>query len=235
VKNITVVDKGFVGTGQTGQCCGLVRTFYNSPEMAYMAFESMKYIKELCDSNPSLKYETKGLLVINSIQQAQDMRENIEMLKTLGIRARYLDSSEVKRSFPLFETEGICAGFDEDAGYVNPQKIVNFLAELCKKEGVRIFEGTEVMGLERDGAGFRVATSPGEIFAEKLFNATTAYSNSINSFLGVRLEVKAIGINNAFYRVPLSLSRAQVAIVDFVNLFYMIPHESFLCCWNRQQ
>ncbi len=228
VQNVVVLDKGFVGGGQTGQCCGFVRTFYNSRVMAYMAKESMGCIKELCSKEASLKYETKGLLVIDSLEKSKSMRQNVEMLQSIGIRAKYLEGEEISSIHPLVNTNNACAVFDEDAGYVNPQKIANLLAELCRREGVTIFEDTEVQDIKKTSEGFKVSAPGKTFFADKLFNATAAYSNSINALLGVKLEVKAISINNAFYRVPLVPSQTLVAIADFVNLFYIIPHESFI-------
>ncbi len=222
------MDKKYVGSGQTGQCCGFVRTFYNSKEMAQMAFDSLKYIKKLCRESPDLTYETKGLLVIDSINNANNIKENVELLNSLGIKAKYLEGEELQKVHPFLKTENVCACLDQEAGYINPATIANYLAELCKKSGVDIFENTEVTNIQRKGSQFIVSTNNETFLADKVFNATAAFSNKINKFFDIKLDVKAINIDNAFYRAPLGPNRHLIAIADFVNHFYIIPHESFI-------
>lgn len=228
VKNVCVVDMSYVGSGQTGQCCGFVRTYYNTKEMAFMAHESMKYIRKLCKLVPNLNYEKKGLLVFENIKNSQEVKKNITMLNSLGIKAKYVNSNQIKRINPHIITEGICAGFDQDAGYVNPHIMVNYLAEECKYIGVIIKENTKVTGIKRRNNYFIVQTNRETIKAKKVFNATAAFTNKINKMLDFELPVKAINIDNGFYRLPAGPNKYQIAFADFVNHFYLIPHKEFI-------
>jgi sarcosine oxidase subunit beta len=227
-KEIIVLDKGYVGSGQTGQCCGFVRTFYNVPEMIFSAHYSMQEIKKIAEQEPDLEYTTMGLLVFDQLKNKKGIQENVSLLKSHGVRASYLEESEINKLNPYVNTDNTCAGFDENAGYINPQLIINYLERECKKYGVTIFEQTKVESITRKDGQFHITTQNDTFVADKLFNATAGYTNNINEMLDFNLPVKTIKINNTFYRLPLGPSEYLVAMADFVNCFYIIPHKDFV-------
>lgn len=225
---IIVLEQNHVGSGQTGQCCGFVRTFYNAPEMITSASYSMKVIRGICRNNKDLEYVKKGLLVIDDLKNAKSVSENVKLLQTQGVKAKYLEQDVIKKVNPYLITEGVCAGYDEDAGYVNPQLMVNYLESRCHHFGVDIHEGEKVINIKRQNGKFHIQTDKGQIVADKLFNATAAYTNKINHMLDIELSIKVIKINNGFYRLPMGPQKYLVALADFVNGFYLIPHVDFI-------
>lgn len=227
-KEIIVIDKGYVGSGQTGQCCGFVRTFYNVPEMIFSAHYSMQEIKKIIAKEPDLEYATMGLLVFDQLKNKEGIKENILLLQSQGVTASYLEGSEINKFNPYINTDNTCAGFDENAGYINPQLIINYLEKECKKYGVTLLEETKVTQIKRKNEQFHLETSNGTFIADKLFNATAGYTNNINDMLDFNLPVKTIRINNTFYRLPFGPSEYLVAMADFVNCFYIIPHKDFV-------
>lgn len=225
---IIVLEKSYTGSGQTGQCCGLVRTFYNKKEMVFSAHKSTQEIKKMTKKDKDFCYTKRGLLVINTVKDKKSMRKNVAMMNSLGIKAKYLEGQQVNKINPYLMTEGICAGFDENAGYVNSRLVVDYLKNLCMSLGVKIVEKTKVTNISSDKNTFNIKTSRGEFKADKVFNATAAFTNKINAFFDFQLPIKIIKTNNCFYRLPLGPQRYTVAIADFENLFYIIPHKEFI-------
>jgi sarcosine oxidase subunit beta len=225
---VVVIDKGFVGSGQTGHCCGFVRSFYNVPEMAFSAFESMKRIKNICRTRNNLEYVKKGLLVVDELKNGKKIRKNVNLLRSLGVRAKYFEEGEINKIYPYLITKRVCAGFDEEAGFVNPQLMVNYLERECRKLSVKIVEKLKLTGLRKRNGFFYAKTKQGEIKADKVVNATAVFANTVNAMLDIDLPVKVIKINNVFYRLPMGVQEHSVAVADFVNLFYMIVHKDFI-------
>lgn len=225
---VVILDKSFVGSGQSAQSCGLVRTFYNVPEMIFSAHFSMGEIKKIYAKEPELEYITIGLLVLDDLKNNKGIKENVSLLQSQGVTASYLEESEINNLNPFLKTKNTCAGFDKNAGYVNPQLIINYLEKECKKFGVIILEQTKVLNIKRKDGQFYISTTNGNFIADKLLNATAGYTNNINQMLGFHLPIKTIRINNTFYRLPLGPSKYLVAIADFVNCFYAIPHKDFI-------
>lgn len=225
---VIVVDRSLAGSAQTGHCCGFVRTFYNAKEMAFSASRIMKEIKKTCQKREDLEYVRKGLLVIDSTAHEESMKKNVGMLRSLGIHAEYLKGNEISKVHPHLETRGVCAGFDKEAGYVNPKLIVDYLKDRCRIAGVQVREYTEVSSLKKMRGKFYIKTKTDELVADKVLNATAAFTNRINKMLDVELPVSVIKTNNCFYRLPLGPQQCLVAIADFVHQFYIIPHKEFI-------
>lgn len=225
---IVVVEKSYIGSGQTAHCCGFVRTFYNAPEMVKSAGYSMKAIMDICKKNKDVEYTKKGLLVIDSLKNKKNISKNIKLLQSQGIKAKYLKQNSIKKINQYLNTDKICAAFDENAGFVNPQLIVNYLEAQCLKHGVKIYENEKVLDVKTQNGKFYIKTDKKKILADKVFNATAAYTNKISSMLGIKLPIKAIKINNGFYRLPMGPQKYQIALADFVNGFYLIPHTDFI-------
>lgn len=225
---IIVLDQAIAGSGQTGHCCGFVRNFYNVREMAFSAHNSINYIKKICRRNKYLKYVKKGLLVIDKQANKKSIAANVDLLKSLGVKAEVLAGKDINKIHPYLETAGVCAGFDQEAGYINPKLVVDYLKDQCIKHSVRLIERTKVTGLKRKRGKFLVETAAGQIKADKVVNATAAFTNKINRFLNLQLPIKVIKSNNCFYRLPSGPHDCQVAMADFVNLFYIIPHPEFI-------
>lgn len=106
--------------------------------------------------------------------------------------------------------------------------MINYLESQCRKFGVDIHEYEAVTNVKSQNGKFHIQTDKGQIIADKLFNATAAYTNKINLMLDVELPIEVIKINNGFYRLPMGPQKYLVAIADFVNDFYLIPHTDFI-------
>lgn len=65
--------------------------------------------------------------------------------------------------------------FERNALHFNPLAYARGLAAAATGQGVRVHEDSPVVGLERDGAGWRVRTTQGEVRAEKVVLACGGY------------------------------------------------------------
>lgn len=225
---VIILEKDYVGAGQTGQCCGFVRNFYNVPEMIISASYSMNKIIKLCKKNKELIYERKGLIVLDNLNNRKSIKENVVLLKKFKVKAKYLEQAQINKINPFLAIKNSCAGYDINAGYINPQLVIDYLKNECIKNGVKISEKTKVLKITKVGKKFRIGTNRSNFLADKVFNATAGYTNTINKMLNFSLPVKTIKINNTFYRLPLGPQRYLTGIADFENGFYIIPHEDFI-------
>jgi glycine/D-amino acid oxidase-like deaminating enzyme len=74
-----------------------------------------------------------------------------------------------------------CGGFvyPEDAA-VHPLRLLGAIHERAVRAGARVKGGCEVLGLEREGAGFRVQTAAGVVRARQVLLATNGYSGALS-------------------------------------------------------
>ena len=72
-----------------------------------------------------------------------------------------------------------------EMGIIDAHELVESLATAARRDGAEIVTGTRVTGLERDGAGFRLESSRGDLRAERLVNAAGLSADLVARLIGV--------------------------------------------------
>lgn len=100
-----------------------------------------------------------------------------EAWRTLGRPVRMLDAGEARRRTGL----RFCAGalLDESGGMLHPLKYTYGLARIASAAGAAVFESTAVRQVERNGAGWRLATGRHHVDADKVLLCTNATTEGI--------------------------------------------------------
>lgn len=95
----------------------------------------------------------------------------------LGEPVDLLDAAQVAE---MVGTTAFHGGLlDHRAGTINPMAYCRGLARVARAAGAEITTGVRVTKLERDGAGWRVRTSAGEIGARAVVLGTNAYTDEL--------------------------------------------------------
>ena len=107
-----------------------------------------------------------------------------------GLPYEILDSTELKRRFPVFEPgPETVALFEKRAGFVRPERTVRAHLDLAASLGADLRFGERVLSWEATGSGVRVRTEGGAHEAERLVVAAGAWAGELLSDLGLPLEV----------------------------------------------
>jgi len=77
-----------------------------------------------------------------------------DVMAQLGLPTEALDREALQARFPYLDAD--LARLDSDAGVVDLAAVTGALRRALSERGVRIVEGVEPAGIERDGEGFRV-------------------------------------------------------------------------------
>ena len=165
--DVVVLEKSRIGAGASGIACGVVRNFYFSPPMA----EVIRVSVELFESDPDgFGYHPVGYIAAVPAVQAADCVAIQRRQAEIGYRSDVILGERRCREhmqaiFPDWNAEGIEAVLHEHQGgwAVTRQTVAN-LARLAREQGVRIFEGVDVTGLDlHDGEVQTVETNRGPI------------------------------------------------------------------------
>ena len=112
--------------------------------------------------------------------QMAELSEKVGELRAYGHEAELLDQAAMRSEVdsPLF-TGGLWQKTGEWA--VDPVALCDGLAVAFERAGGRIFEGTRMTSLERDGAGVSVVCPGGQIKAGKALLATAAFRSPVRA------------------------------------------------------
>lgn len=93
------------------------------------------------------------------------VRTTIAAAERFGIAHEVLAPDEVMRRFPQFQLQGDeLAYFEPSGGYVRPERCVAAQLDAARRLGAVVQGDTQIIRLERDGAGICATTAGGEQF-----------------------------------------------------------------------
>ena len=105
--------------------------------------------------------------------QVLDLHRTAELARALGEPVEVLDAAATRA---LINSESFLGAIAEPGiALVDPARLAWGLLEACRSIGVRVFEGTPVAGLSRDGAMMSASTGIARVTATRVALATNAY------------------------------------------------------------
>lgn len=115
-----------------------------------------------------------GVLWVNWFRDPEVLRRRQRLLaEHYGVQWEWVPRGQLREQVRS-ERYGD-ALFERNALHFNPLAYARGLAAAATGQGVRVHEDSPVIGLERDGAGWRVRTSQGEVRAAKVVLACGGY------------------------------------------------------------
>ena len=199
IKNIAVVEKGYVGSGNVGRNTTIIRSNYllagNNPfyELSMKLWERLEQ-----DFNFNAMVSQRGVLNLyhsDSQQHAYSRRGNAMRLH--GVDVELLDRDEVRRMVPFLDFENarfpIQGGLlQRRGGTVRHDAVAWGYARGASAHGVDIIEHCEVTGIRREGDRvLGVETTRGFIGAGKLALAAAGHSSVVADMAGLRLPIES--------------------------------------------
>ena len=198
--NVAVLEKGWIGGGNTGRNTTIVRSNYHLEPNAHFYEFSLKLWEQLSQElNFNVMYSARG--VLNLVHSPADvdaaMRRGNAMLLN-GIDARFLSRDEVAAMVPGLDCSA-AARFPIAGGLLQPRggtvrhdAVAWGYARAADALGVDILQQCEVTGIRIEGGAVTgVETSQGFIAAPKIGIAVAGHSSRVAAMAGVRLPIES--------------------------------------------
>ena len=200
ITNVAVLEKGWIGGGNTGRNTTIVRSNYYLKENARFYEHSLKLWEGLsADLNFNVMFSQRGVLNLAHTQEefdAQSRRGNAMRLN--GIDAVALDRQEVGAMVPALDLSPtarypILGGLLQARGGTARHDAVAWgYARGADAHGVDIIQDCEVTGIRRDGNRvLGVDTTQGYIRAGKVGIAVAGHSSLVAGMVGLRLPIES--------------------------------------------
>ena len=145
------------------------------------------------DANETLGLRTEGGLVLaETAAELELLRGKAAFERKCGIPSEVIGADDLRLLAPGLGGGFVGAGFCPSEGQGDPLRGAMALLALARRAGVRLAPGLSVTGLQRDGAGWRVATNAGAIRAGQVVNAAGVQAGRIGALAGVEVPVHAL-------------------------------------------
>jgi len=192
--DVAVLDAETAGFGASGRNAGFVMTLFGASSGLMKSLHGKdkllaahKYMESAIDALATMiaehgidcDFERTGFLkVATSPSYEARIKKEIELFHSIGAEGfEWLDAAQVASRVRSPTFMGGC--WEPDCGLLNPVKWVDALRRLAIASGARLFEGTRVESVGRDGGKFRLATPSGIVTADKVVFATNGYTHLI--------------------------------------------------------
>ena len=196
--NIAVLEKGWLGGGNTGRNTTVIRSNYMWDESAAIYEHSMKLWEGLSqDLNFNLMFSQRGVLTLaHSEHELREMSRRVHAIRLNGIDSEMLDPEEIKEVVPIINTDSsirypVMGGFLQKRGGTARHDAVAWgYARAADDLGIDIIQNCEVTGLRRTGGSITgLETTRGFIKAKKVGCVVAGHCSVLAEMAGIRLPV----------------------------------------------
>ncbi len=201
LKDIAVLEKGYIGGGNSGRNTQVCRSNYFYPESAAFYEHSLRLYENLgLDLNFNIMLSQRGNLELShSLEELEMNRRWATAMSLNGIDSEMLDREDIRRMFPILNMDcrfPVTGGFiQKRAGISRHDAVVWALARAASAAGADIIQGCEVSGFEASDSRIQsVQTSRGRIAAERFALCVAGHSSHLASLAGLRLPIESIAL-----------------------------------------
>jgi glycine/D-amino acid oxidase-like deaminating enzyme len=133
---------------------------------------------------------TGGLMLGERERDIEFLKGKVALEKSRGVEAELIGANELRRLEPCIGETAIAAEWCPGEGKINPLRGTYAVIGRAKKLGARFRRGTDVQAIEREGSGWKVTTSRGEIRCSRIVNAAGPWAAQVAALVGVTIPVR---------------------------------------------
>jgi sarcosine oxidase, subunit beta len=200
ITNVAVLEKGYLGGGNTGRNTTIVRSNYLWDEAAHLYEKSMKLWEDLSqDLNYNVMYSARGVMNLgHTLQDMRDIERRVNANRLNGIDGEVLTARQVKEMVPIINDSPnarypiIGASLQRRGGVARHDAVAWGFARGADARGVDIIQNCEVTGIRRDaGRVTGVETTRGFIGAKKVGVVVAGHASVLATMAGLRLPIES--------------------------------------------
>ena len=201
--NVAVLERGWIGGGNTGRNTTIVRSNYLYPESARLYDFSLKLYENLSQAlNFNIMLSQRGLIVLaHSRHDLESLSRWANALRMNGVDADLLTREQVQHLAPALDMSSnarypILGGLTQArAGTARHDAVAWGYARGASALGVDIIQNCEVRGfIEEAGSIVGVDTSLGRVRAGKVGIAAAGHSSVLAKLAGFKLPVTSYAL-----------------------------------------
>ena len=202
IRNVAIIEKGWLGGGNTGRNTTIIRSNYLQDPSAAIYDKALQLYEGLSqDLNYNVMFSPRGLLML-----AQTHHEVRGYLRTVhanmlqGVQTEYISPAKVKELVPIINIDGprypvLGALYQSRGGTGRHDAVAWGYARACSAMGMDIIQQTEVTAVRSEGGVVKgVETTKGFIGCKKLGVVVAGHSGQLAEMAGFRLPIEAVAL-----------------------------------------
>jgi sarcosine oxidase subunit beta len=200
IRNVAVVEKGWLGGGNTGRNTTVVRSNYLWDQSAFLYEKSLKLWEGLAQElNFNLMFSQRGVLnLCHNLHDLRELHRRVNAIRLNDIDSDYLTRDQVKAFVPILNMDPnirypvLGGALQRRGGNARHDAVAWGFARAADRLGVDILQNCEVTAILRDGARVTgVETTRGTIKARKVAAVVAGHASVVAAMAGIRLPIES--------------------------------------------
>lgn len=201
IRNVAVLEKGWIGGGNSGRNTQVCRSNYFYPASAAFYDHCLKLYEGLSrELNFNIMLSQRGIISLaHSEHELEINRRWANATRMSGVDSEILSPADIKRLAPRINLESrypVLGGFIQRRGGISRHDAVVWgYARAASGLGVDIIQNCEVTGFDlRDGRVKGVHTSQGAIAADRVVMSVAGHASVLAQQAGLRLPITTMAL-----------------------------------------
>ncbi|MBT3902329.1 MAG: sarcosine oxidase subunit beta family protein [Pelagibacteraceae bacterium] len=200
IKNIAVVEKGWIGGGNTGRNTTIIRSNYLWDQSAAIYDHALKLWEGMSQElNYNVMFSQRGVMnVAHNLHDVRELKRRWNANRLNGIDCEWLTTEEVKKFCPIINTSQdirypvLGATLQRRAGTARHDAVAWGYARGADAMGVDIIQNCEVTGINiNNGNVTGIETTRGTINSKKIGVVAAGHSSIIANMAGIKLPLES--------------------------------------------
>ncbi|MDU8928933.1 sarcosine oxidase subunit beta family protein [Alisedimentitalea sp. MJ-SS2] len=202
ITNVAIIEKGWLGGGNTGRNTTIIRSNYlQDPSAAIYEKARSLYETMSQDLNYNVMFSPRGVLMLAQTEhEVRGYKRTAHANMLQGVQTEFIGPERVKEIVPIISLEGprypVLGGLWQARGGTGRHDAVAWAyARACSDMGMDIIQKTEVIGVRKEGDKVvGVDTTKGAIDCDKLGMIVAGHSSVLAEMAGFRLPMESVAL-----------------------------------------
>ncbi|MDE0784217.1 MAG: sarcosine oxidase subunit beta family protein, partial [Planktomarina sp.] len=200
ITNLAVIEKGWLGGGNTGRNTTIIRSNYLQDASAALYEKSRSLYENLSqDLNYNVMFSPRGVMMLAQTQhEIRGYQRTAHANSLQGVSTEFIGPSRVKELCPIMNIDGprypvLGALWQPRGGSARHDAVAWGYARACSDMGMDILQQTEVTGIrQKNGNVVGVDTTRGKIACKKLGMVVAGHASVVAEMAGFKLPLESV-------------------------------------------
>ncbi|RKF16653.1 sarcosine oxidase subunit beta family protein [Roseovarius spongiae] len=202
ITNVAILEKGWLGGGNTGRNTTIIRSNYLQDASAAI-YEKARSLYETMsqDLNYNVMFSPRGVMMLAQTQgEVRGFERTAHANALQGVPTEYIGPKRVKQLVPIINIDGprypvLGAIWQARAGTARHDAVAWGYARACSDMGMHVIQKCEVTGVVQSGGKVTgVETTRGHMGCDKLGVVVAGHSGHIADMAGFRLPIESVAL-----------------------------------------
>jgi len=228
VANVAVLEKGWLGGGNTGRNTTIVRSNYLWEASEAIYAHSHRLWTTLAEAlNYNVMFSPRGVLQLaHNRHEAAALKRQVHANRLAGVEGEWVNPAQAKAVCPILNTDPgirypvVGGALQRTGGTARHDAVAWGFARAASGRGVDIVQNCEVTGVRRDASGavIGVETTRGAIATKTVGVVVAGHSSVVAAMAGFRLPIESFPLQ-ALVSEPLKPVMPCVAMSNAIHAY----------------